>query len=83
MGEFIPGTKPEWGRKLPDGDLNSLVDSAGNNYDNGFNFDEKDDDVPEFDPEEAQKRANEIKNERTETESGPKSEDSGAEVETA
>ena len=40
---YIPNTKPEWGRELPDGDLNSLVDAAGNNYDNGYNFDEKDD----------------------------------------
>lgn len=72
MSEYIPGTNPSWGRKLPDGDLNSLVDSDGNNYDNGFNFDEKDDtyedadaapepaDVPEFDPEAAQKRIDEI-----------------------
>lgn len=40
---FIPGTNPEWGRELPDGDLNSLVDKNGNVYDDGFNFDEKDD----------------------------------------
>ena len=43
MSEFIPGTNPDWGRKLPDGDLNSLVDAGGNNYDDGFNFDERDD----------------------------------------
>ena len=66
MSEFIPGTKPEWGRKLPDGDLNSLVDASGNNYDNGFNFDEKDDDdeVPEFNPEEAKRRAEEVEQEK-------------------
>lgn len=66
MSEFIPGTNPDWGRKLPDGDLNSLVDSAGNNYDNGFNFDEKDDDdeVPEFNPEEAKRRAEEVEQEK-------------------
>ena len=40
---YIPNTNPDWGRELPDGDLNSLVDKAGNNYDNGYNFDEKDD----------------------------------------
>lgn len=45
MANFLPGTNPEWGRKLPDGDLNSLVDAAGNNYDNGYNFDEKEDDI--------------------------------------
>ena len=44
MSERIPGTSKDWGRKLPDGDLNSLVDDNGNNYDNGYNFDEKDDD---------------------------------------
>ena len=47
MGERIPGTNPDWDRNLPDGDINSLVDSNGNNYDNGFNFDEKDDDSSE------------------------------------
>ena len=41
---FIHGTNPKWGRELPDGYDNSLVDKAGNNYDNGWNFDEKDDD---------------------------------------
>lgn len=53
--DYIPGTNPEWGRELPDGDLNSLVDKSGNSFDNGFNFDEKDDepDYPEFDPEKA------------------------------
>ena len=44
MSERIPGTNPSWDRNLPDGDSNSLVDGNGNNYDNGFNFDEKDDD---------------------------------------
>ena len=59
---YIPGTNPEWGRELPDDYDNSLVDKGGNNYDNGWNFDEKDDDkeaeetptVPDFDPEKAQ-----------------------------
>jgi len=40
----IPGTNPKWNRDLPDGYDNSLVDSSGNSYDNGWNFDERDDD---------------------------------------
>ena len=40
----ISGTDPEWIRWLPDGDDNSLVDSYGNSYDNGWNFDERSDD---------------------------------------
>lgn len=40
---FIPGTNPDWGRELPDGYNNSLVDKNGHNWDNGYNFDEKDD----------------------------------------
>lgn len=52
---YIPGTNPNWDRELPDGDTNSLVDKNGNNYDNGYNFDEKDDDTPEFNPEAAEK----------------------------
>ena len=43
MSERIPGTNPKWNRNLPDGTVNSLVDEYGNSYDNGFNFDEKDD----------------------------------------
>lgn len=43
MSERIPGTNPKWNRNLPDGTVNSLVDEYGNGYDNGFNFDEKDD----------------------------------------
>jgi hypothetical protein len=43
MSERIPGTNPKWNRNLPDGSVNSLVDEYGNSYDNGFNFDEKDD----------------------------------------
>lgn len=57
MSEIIPDTNPSWGRKLPDGDLNSLVDANGNNYDNGSNFDEKENDIPEFNPEEAERKA--------------------------
>lgn len=41
---FIPGTNPEWGRELPDEDDNSLVDKNGRNWDNGYNFDEKNND---------------------------------------
>lgn len=63
---IIPGTNPDWGRELPDGFDNSLVDKDGNNWDNGFNFDERDDpseettydtliDEVKFDPEEALK----------------------------
>ena len=37
---FIPGTNPDWGRELPKGYDNSLVDAAGHNWDNEFNFDE-------------------------------------------
>lgn len=43
----IPGTSPDWHRELPDEDTNSLVDKYGNNYDNGYNFDEKVDNNPE------------------------------------
>lgn len=45
----IPGTKSEWDRLLPDDYDNSLVDRYGNNYDNGWNFDE----VDESDGEES------------------------------
>ena len=62
---YIPGTNPNWDRELPDEDANSLVDKAGNNWDNGYNFDEKDDsdeettfdnlkDKIEFDPKKAE-----------------------------
>ena len=40
----IPGTNPNWGVNLPDGYSNSLVDAAGRNRDDGYNFDERDDD---------------------------------------
>lgn len=54
--EFIPHTNPDWNLELPDGNLNSLVSKDGKNHDDGFNFDEKDDeDIPEFDPEAAKK----------------------------
>lgn len=39
----IPGTNPAWKRFLPDGYHNSLVDRDGKPYDNGWNFDEEDD----------------------------------------
>lgn len=59
----IPGTNPDWNLELPDGDLNSLVAKDGQPWDNGYNFDEKDDeaeetpaeDTPSFDPEAAKK----------------------------
>ena len=47
----IPGTNPNWNRDLPDGFDNSLVDKAGNNYDNGWNFDERDDEEEDEDEE--------------------------------
>lgn len=59
--EHIPHTNPDWNLELPDGDLNSLVSKDGKNHDDGYNFDEKDDEedeIPEFDPEAA-KRARE------------------------
>lgn len=69
MKNFIPGTRPEWGRELPDEDENSLVDKHGNNYNNGYNFDERDDEVAfddlaeqqPFDLEAAKRRQEEEK----------------------
>lgn len=46
---YIPGTNPKWGRELRKGELNSLVDKNGCPYDNGYNFDEKDDDFDDID----------------------------------
>ncbi len=64
----IPGTNPDWKKELPDGYNNSLVDKAGRNWDNGYNFDERDDEQGtdettfdslanevKFDPEAAKK----------------------------
>lgn len=59
---YIPGTNPDWGKELPDGYNNSLVDKAGYSWDNGFNFDEKDDEE-EFNREEAEKAIEARKNE--------------------
>ncbi len=63
--EFIPHTNPDWNLELPDGDLNSLVSKNGENHDDGYNFDEKDDDnssdIPEFDLEAARKAREEAK----------------------
>lgn len=62
--EYIPHTNPDWNLELPDGDLNSLVSKDGKNHDDGYNFDEKDDeedDIPEFNPEAAQKLREEEK----------------------
>lgn len=56
--ETIPGTNPNWGRELPDDYTNSIVDANGNNYDNGYNFDEKDDhEEDDLAKELAEKRA--------------------------
>lgn len=63
--EFIPHTNPDWNLELPDGDLNSLVSKDGKNHDDGYNFDEKDDEEDEkispFDPESAKKAREEAK----------------------
>ena len=80
----IPGTNPEWNRELPDGDLNSLVDKFGNNWDNGYNFDEKEDgentsydtlgrEIP-FNPKEAKKAREERLQELQQDDSEAKSE---------
>lgn len=56
--QYIPHTNPDWGLELPEGYDNSLVDANGRNHDDGYNFDEKDDDeekIPPFDPESAEK----------------------------
>lgn len=41
---YISHTNPDWNLELPDGDLNSLVSKDGRNHDDGYNFDERDDD---------------------------------------
>jgi ribosomal protein S18 acetylase RimI-like enzyme len=46
---YIPSSNPEWNQELPDGMSNSLVNKDGRNWDNGYNFDEKDE---EYNPEE-------------------------------
>ncbi len=52
--KFIPGTNPEWGREMPEGYDNSLVDKNGEKWDNGWNFDEPsgEDDEADEDGEE-------------------------------
>ena len=50
---YIPSATQEGDKELPDGDFNSLVDKYGNNNDDGYNFDEKDDEPEE--PEESEK----------------------------
>ena len=64
--QYIPGTRPEWGRELRDDEYNGLVDKNGNKWDNGYNFDEKKDpedidDTPDFDPEAAKRAREEAK----------------------
>ena len=39
----LPGTNPDWDRLLPERRANSLVDKFGFPYDNGYNFDEPND----------------------------------------
>ncbi len=41
---YIPGTNPDWDLELPDGYVNSFTNKYGKPYDNGHNFDERDDD---------------------------------------
>lgn len=66
---FVPGSNPDWNLELPDGDDNSLVTKDGKNWDNGYNFDEKDDDekdtLEEFDPVVAQKAREEATKENS------------------
>ena len=73
---YIPRTNPEWDLELPEDCSNSLVARSGKNHDDGYNFDERDDldeevesvnkaekteNVPEFDPEAAKRRYEEVK----------------------
>ena len=69
---YIPGSRPDRNLELPDGDLNSLVTKSGKNWDNGYNFDEKDGSTEEltyddlakkvkFDPAAAEKAKQEAK----------------------
>lgn len=44
---YIPNTISNWGRELLDEDANSIVDKHRNNYDDGYNFDERIDDKTE------------------------------------
>ncbi len=61
--EFIPGSKPDYNLELPDGDVNSLVAKSGKNWDNGYNFDEKEEPEDDFDPEAAKKAKEERRRE--------------------
>ncbi|MBR3132101.1 hypothetical protein IKG33_01680 [Candidatus Saccharibacteria bacterium] len=66
---FMPSSNPDWDLELPDGDDNSLVTKDGKSWDNGYNFDEKDDDEKdtpeEFDPAAAQKAREEAIKEKS------------------
>ncbi|MBR0134527.1 hypothetical protein IJM16_04705 [Candidatus Saccharibacteria bacterium] len=42
---YLPHTKPTWNLELPDGYSNSLVAKDGTNHDDGYNFDERDDEL--------------------------------------
>lgn len=76
--KFIPGTHPTWNKELPEGYDNSLTDKAGHSWDNGYNFDEKNDDDDEtftafdelskvkYDPETAMKAREERTEQRME-----------------
>ncbi len=73
---YIPGSDLDWGLELPDGYSNSLVTKDGRSWDNGYNFDERDDDSDEqeevsygnlanetnFDPEAAKRAKEEAEN---------------------
>ena len=41
--KYIPHTSPDWHLELPEGMSNSLVSKDGQNHDDGYNFDERDD----------------------------------------
>lgn len=67
--EYIPHTNPDWNLELPEGYTNSLVDKHGRIHENGYNFDEKDqtnkeENIPEFDPEAAKKARESVEKNR-------------------
>ncbi len=63
---YIPGSNPDWNLELPDGYSNSLVTKDGKVWDNGYNFDEIDDEeeMPEFDPKKAEEERKKFEEEQ-------------------